>query len=55
MEQIYNIGYSPINNNNINIQRLIKYNKKIMIKGKRYIINTNNNNNNKNKNKNTIN
>ncbi len=45
MDQIYNIGYSPIKNDIINIQRLIKYEKKIIIKGKRYIINNNKNTN----------
>ena len=39
MEQIYTIGYSPIKNNSINTQRIIKYEKKIIIKGKRYISN----------------
>jgi len=43
INEIYNIGYSPTKNNNINNQRLIKYEKKIIIKGKRYIINDNNN------------
>jgi hypothetical protein len=41
IEQIYNIGYSPVKNN-INIQRLIKKEKNIIFKGKRYIDNNKN-------------
>jgi len=42
IDHIYNIGYSPVKKNNINIQRLTKKEKNIIFRGKRYIDNNKN-------------